>query len=263
MEQTLYAVLCAVLCAVLLLGLFSMPFLKPRKRIGLITLVLIIVLISLFLSACQEEQDVIIVNRVVDGDTIEVKMAETKEKVRLIGIDTPETVHPEKDEEPYGKEASDFSKERLKGQEIRLELDVEERDRYGRILAYVWLGDEMFNETLLLEGYARLATFPPNVKYVERFTAAQKEARESKRGLWALELEEDEISSEGNQEMEQGKYLGSRNSDKYHLPTCKWAKTIKEKNQVWFESPEEAEAAGYKPCKNCCGLCKEVSRVEK
>lgn len=249
MEQTLYG----ILCAVLLLGLFLMSLLKSRNRLPVISIILMIVLISLLFSACQEDKGIIVVNRVVDGDTIEVKMGETKEKVRLIGIDTPETVHPEKEEEPYGKEASDFTKERLNGQEIRLELDVEERDRYGRLLAYVWLGDEMFNDTLLREGYARLATFPPNVKYVERFTATQKEARESQRGLWALELEEDEINSESNQEMEQGEYLGSRNSDKYHLPGCKWAQKIKEENQVWFETVEEAEAAGYKPCKSCCG----------
>jgi micrococcal nuclease len=67
---------------------------------------------------------------------------------------------------------------------VRLEYDVEREDRYGRTLAYVWLGDELFNETLVREGYALVTTFPPDVKYVDRFVAAQRDAREHDRGLW-------------------------------------------------------------------------------
>ncbi|MDD4802237.1 MAG: thermonuclease family protein [Syntrophomonas sp.] len=125
-----------------------------------------------------------IVSRVIDGDTIVVVINNTTEKVRLIGVDTPETVHPTIGGEFYGQQASDYTKSKLSNQSVGLELDVEERDRYGRMLAYVWLGDQMFNEVLLREGYAQLATFPPNVKYVERFTAVQKEARQQQRGFW-------------------------------------------------------------------------------
>ncbi|HEY8346960.1 MAG TPA: thermonuclease family protein [Symbiobacteriaceae bacterium] len=123
---------------------------------------------------------------VVDGDTIKVFIDGRTETVRLIGVDTPETVHPEKGVEPYGPEASAYTKQRLSGQQVRLEFDVQERDHYGRLLAYVWLGNEMFNATLLREGYARLLTVPPNVKYVEQFTALQREAQEQGRGLWGL-----------------------------------------------------------------------------
>jgi micrococcal nuclease len=76
---------------------------------------------------------------VIDGDTIEVRINNRTEKVRFIGVDTPETVHPTKGEEPYGREASDYTKSQLNDQSVGLEFDVEKRDRYGRLLAYVWL----------------------------------------------------------------------------------------------------------------------------
>lgn len=114
--------------------------------------------------------------RVVDGDTIVVKINGKKEKVRLIGVDTPESVHPDQSRNtPEGKIASQFTKDHLEGKYVRLETDVQERDKYGRLLAYVYLGDEMFNKTLLKEGLARLMTIPPNVKYVDEFKAVQAE----------------------------------------------------------------------------------------
>jgi micrococcal nuclease len=108
--------------------------------------------------------------------------------VRLIGVDTPET---HGGTQPYGPEASDFTREYLQGAEVALELDVEKIDPYGRLLAYVYLPDgQMFNETLVEEGYAQVATFPPNVKYVDRFLEAQREARAANRGLWGLSAAE-------------------------------------------------------------------------
>ena len=89
--------------------------------------------------------------------------------------------------QPYGPEASAFAKRELEGEEVRLELDVHKIDPYRRLLAYVYLPDgQMFNEVLVEEGYAQVATFPPNVKYQERFLKAQREAREANRGLWGL-----------------------------------------------------------------------------
>ncbi len=122
--------------------------------------------------------------RIVDGDTLKVELNGKEETVRLIGVDTPETVHPTKGVEPYGKEASDYTKLRLEGQEVKLEFDVQERDQYGRTLVYVWFGSEMFNKTLLIEGYAQIATFPPNVRYVEDFKKLQEQSREAKKGMW-------------------------------------------------------------------------------
>lgn len=124
--------------------------------------------------------------RVVDGDTIQIDYHGTKEKVRFIGIDTPESVHPngEKNTEA-GKIASNYTKELLTGKKVTLEFDVQERDKYGRLLAYVYLDGEMLNKKLLADGYAQVATFPPNVKYVDEFTKIQRQAKEEQRGLWA------------------------------------------------------------------------------
>ncbi len=125
--------------------------------------------------------------KVVDGDTIKVTIDGKEENVRLIGVDTPETVHPSKPVQPYDPEASAYTKSRLEGQTVRLEFDVQERDQYGRLLAYVWLNDEMINKTLVAEGYAMVATFPPNIRYVDDFTKLQTQARDAKKGLWRLE----------------------------------------------------------------------------
>lgn len=125
------------------------------------------------------------VEKVVNGDTIAVLVNGKQETVRLIGVDTPETVHPTIGVEPCGPEASAFTKHLLEGRTVHLELDAEERDQYGRLLAYVWLEDgTLFNELLVVEGVATVSTFPPNVKYVERFTTAQEEARTADKGVW-------------------------------------------------------------------------------
>jgi micrococcal nuclease len=124
------------------------------------------------------------VTRVVDGDTVEVRFRGRTIDVRLIGIDTPETVDPTQAVGCYGKAASNFTTARLLGERVRLEFDVERTDRYGRTLAYVWIGGRLFNEVLVRQGFASVSTYPPNVTYVDRFLAAQRVAREQERGLW-------------------------------------------------------------------------------
>ncbi len=126
----------------------------------------------------------VLVSRVIDGDTIEVQRNGTTEDIRLIGIDTPETVHPTEPVGCYGPAASDFTKRSLEGKMVRLEFDVEHTDQYGRTLAYVFTDGDLFNETLVAEGYAQVSTYPPNVKYVDRFLASQRAARSGNRGLW-------------------------------------------------------------------------------
>lgn len=121
------------------------------------------------------------VTNVIDGDTVEI---EGGYRIRYIGIDTPETVHPSQPVECFGKEASNKNKELVEGKTVRLERDITELDRYGRLLRYVWLGDALVNETLVKEGYATSYTYPPDVKYQEKFVQAEREARENKKGLW-------------------------------------------------------------------------------
>jgi len=104
--------------------------------------------------------------------------------VRYIGIDTPENVHPSKQVQCYGKEASEKNTELVEGKVVELEKDVSERDKYGRLLRYIWLGDMLINEILVREGYAQSSSYPPDVKYQDRFVAAQSVARSEQKGLW-------------------------------------------------------------------------------
>lgn len=123
--------------------------------------------------------------RVVDGDTFIINYNGKEERVRLIGVDTPESVHPNEEKNTaFGKKVSSFSKEKLTNKEVQIEFDVSQRDKYGRLLCYVYVDNQMYNKLLLQEGLARVATYPPNVKYVDDFTKIQKQARENKKGMW-------------------------------------------------------------------------------
>ena len=122
--------------------------------------------------------------RVVDGDTINVLIDGGEYRLRYIGIDTPELNHPTRGVEPFGPEATEANRELVEGKTVLLEKDVSETDRFGRLLRYVYVGDLMVNEELLRQGMARVATFPPDVKYVDRFLDIQREAQEAGRGLW-------------------------------------------------------------------------------
>jgi micrococcal nuclease len=122
---------------------------------------------------------------VTDGDTVRVLVDGREEPVRLIGIDTPEKDGPFTEEECFGEEATRFTTDLLDGADVTLEFDVEPRDRYDRLLAYVWLGDELVNETIAREGFAQVLTIPPNVRYADRFVQAVREARAEGRGLWS------------------------------------------------------------------------------
>lgn len=139
-----------------------------------------------------------LVTRVVDGDTIEVRIESVAPgpgaggariggdyDVRLIGIDTPESVRPGTPIECFGKEASAATTALLEGQRVDLVKDVEETDRFDRLLRYVYLGDEMANARLVTNGYAFAYTYPPNVRHSTLLVELQRDARESDRGLWA------------------------------------------------------------------------------
>ena len=133
--------------------------------------------------------------RTVDGDTIYVRLATGVEKVRYIGVDTPEVHHPTRGEEPGGREATVVNRRLLGDRPVRLETDVQLRDRYGRLLAYVWArrpdgGLVMVNAELVRLGYAAVMTVPPNVRHAALFRRLAAEAREQHRGLWAEPLTE-------------------------------------------------------------------------
>ena len=145
----------------------------------------IICFLSVVVSSCAEEQiydeHVYKVKRVIDGDTI---VLSNEERVRLIGVDTPETKHPYKPVEYFGKEAYRFTKKMVEGKRVKLEFDWRERDRYGRLLAYVYLLDGTFlNAEIIKQGYGFAYNKYP-FKYLEEFRGYEQEARENKRGLW-------------------------------------------------------------------------------
>ena len=124
---------------------------------------------------------------VVDGDTIKVRMKGKTETVRFLLVDTPETKHPRMGVQPYGPEASRFTKSLLSGKTVELEKDVQERDKYGRLLMYVYVDGKSVQKELLKKGLARVAVYPPNVKYVDEYRKIEREARRKGVGIWSIE----------------------------------------------------------------------------
>ncbi len=120
--------------------------------------------------------------RVVDGDTFEL---EDGKKVRMIGVDTPETVDPRKSAQCFGKEASNKTKELLEGKTVRLVKDVSDTDRHQRLLRYVYVGDTFINDSLVREGFAKSSSYPPDIKLQDQFRESEEYARTNKKGLWA------------------------------------------------------------------------------
>jgi micrococcal nuclease len=177
----------------------------PRRILSLGSLCITAVLMITAGASAQEEEEVeydetVTVERIVDGDTVRIDPAvDGIDEVRLIGIDTPETKDPDCDVQPYGPEAVTFTRDQLQGEEVDLEFDEDREDRYERLLAYVYLDDGMFNETLLEEGYAQVYTVPPNDRYENRFEEAQEAAQEAEIGIWGLSsAEQDLLADRGN-----------------------------------------------------------------
>jgi len=141
----------------------------------------IIAALILFFLLSPSHAEIYKVKRVIDGDTL---LLINGERVRLIGVDTPETKHPQKRVQYYGREAYLFTKQMVGGKEARFEFERQKRDRYGRLLAYVYLSDETFlNAELIKQGYGFAYTRFP-FKYMEEFRRYEREARENRKGLW-------------------------------------------------------------------------------
>lgn len=126
------------------------------------------------------------VTRIIDGDTIEVMMNGKEEQIRVLLIDTPETKHPNKPVEKFGPEASAYAEKVLLGKEIQVQEGIEERDRYGRLLAYIWVGDTTYQEMILAEGLAVTAYLYNDLTMLDEFHEAQDIARNQKIGVWSI-----------------------------------------------------------------------------
>lgn len=204
-----------------------------------------------------------VVTRHTDGDTAWFRLeGGAEEKVRFIGVDTPEVYGQA---EPYGKEASAYTAKAIPmGAMVWLETGAEMRDRYDRLLAYVWLESpretsdaevraKMLNARLVLDGYAQVYTFPPNVRYVDYFTRYQTEAREAGRGLWDLEANPANAPpttaapapAPGSASANTTVYV-TNTGEKYHASSCRYL--AKSKIPI---SLADAKARGYEPCKVC------------
>lgn len=143
-----------------------------------------------FSETLEQPQEWYLVTKVIDGDTFWVDNGTSKGiKIRLTGIDAPESQKRWKREEGYyGKESKAYLTKLLKDKKVRLETDVDSLDRFGRTLSYVYLEDDTFvNAVLIKEGYAVLMTVSPNVRYADLFYKLQVQARENNRGLWKKE----------------------------------------------------------------------------
>jgi len=235
------------------------------------------------------------ISRVVDGDTVELSEGT---KIRLIGVNSPESTTRT---EPYGKEASNYTKSSLTGKTVYLEKDVSETDQYGRLLRYVWIDvpkeitdseikTKMFNAILVENGYAQVSTYPPDVKYRDYFTKYNMDARNAKKGLWtidpngttkgdALSNSNNNLSSSSNKSNSTSSFsTSSKNEDSsintsypsssnetksskglikgninykgekiYHVPGGQFYD--KTNAEQWFNTEQEAQAAGYRKSK--------------
>lgn len=221
----------------------------------------------------------------VDGDTVDINLNGKIEKVRMLCVDTPETHHPRLGVQPFGPEASDYTKKILSvGTKVEIEPGIGEgRDKYGRLLAYIYVDGKMFNEMLLEQGLARVAyIYAPNTQYVDEFYAIQKKAQKKGVGIWSIEnyAQEEGYNTDNAKETDKkvadsetsagktsgsnyqnnpsddqetnldckGKIKGNANSHIYHVPSGSYYASTTD-NIVWFCSEKEAQDEGYRKSK--------------
>ena len=212
---------------------FNFKYAIPCVLAGFTALFLIL---SAHFSVAQTWHTVRWVN---DGDTI---VLNSGQRVRYIGIDAPEVAHDDQKPQPYAYKARSYNKNLVMTKKVRLEYDAERHDRYGRVLAYVFLEDgNLLNERLLQVGLAYFLYRKPNVRYNNIFLKAQHEAMRTKKGIW------NHWKDDGR------KYIGNRSSQRFHVSSCPLAKKIKSNNKVQFSGKWEGFWKGYAPSKKCIG----------
>ena len=216
--------------------------------------VLLFLFLGLWPAALATETGTVVA--VIDGDTIDVELSDGVERIRLIGVDTPETVHPWKEVERYGKEASAFTRRLASGKLVRLEPDPDtaDRDRYGRLLRYVYIIDDgaLINAEIIGKGYGHAYTKYPFTK-MEEFRALERTARVNEMGLWAPGGTKLETDNSRDDSAEPSSSPGfpttvyvTKTGTKYHREHCKHlARSTMEL------SLDVAKQRGYEPCGEC------------
>jgi len=235
---------------------------KKFSKVNLFLIFLLLVFSNLSLASQHR------VIRVVDGDTIVVDYEGKDEKVRLLCVNTPESVHPDKKQNiPLGKVASDYTTHRLSGKYVELEFEGPFRGRYGRILAYVFVDGINLNIELVRQGLSPYyAKYGFSKKYNREFKEAERYARDHKLNIWGdseltkryLRLKSkwgqyrsQNTSPPNNIQKEEQKYVASKNSKVFHRPSCRYVKKIRPWNLTGCKNREEAIASGRRPCKIC------------
>jgi micrococcal nuclease len=247
----------------------------PRKTFIQGLLFLLFLSLPLFSAAAAKTYQGQVV-KVFDGDTFLARIQGREEFIRLREIDAPEVAsRNQKGQEPWGRKARDFALSRLKHRKVRLETEnLDERDAYGRLLAYVFVGESLLNQEMIASGNAFFYRAPFRGRYAARLEAAENSAREKGLGVWdrtqglkenprdfrarhqrdksLLSPRKDSPGSDRNSYSFQeypvpgDKFVGNRRNMVYHLPESPWAARVSPKNRVFFDSAEEAEKAGFR-----------------
>jgi micrococcal nuclease len=207
---------------------------SSRYRASIVALLVWLLFVPVTMAADGEWATV---RRIADGDTVELS---DHRLIRYIGVNAPEINHELHTAESFGFEARSLNSELVGTKRIRLEYDLERLDAYGRTLAYVFLPDgTMANAKLLQAGLGYYLYKTPNVKHGDLLLRAQHEAMQARRGIWKGWLEA------------RGRYVGNRNSRRFHLASCPEIKRIAPKNRVVYSKRWDAFWAGYSPAKEC------------
>ncbi|WDP92406.1 MAG: thermonuclease family protein [Desulfobacter sp.] len=183
--------------------------------------------------------------RVIDGDTIQILLNGKKEKIRMLNVDTPESVHPDQSRNTeMGRKASKYTKSRLEKRYVDLEFEGKKRGKYGRLLAYVILDGHNYNLELVQKGWSPYYTkYGESQKYHSEFLAAEKQAQKKRLNIWSKKKNNKPVTARHN-------YHGNVKSHSFHGPSCRHYNC---RNCTrTFTSREDAINAGYKPC----GICR-------
>lgn len=222
----------------------------------------LVFLFAFLLTGCEDDTIEVPTEQVsvIDGDTIKVQLDKKKtEKVRLLLIDSPELNHPRTGKQPYSDEAKQFVEKMIKtGKTVTIEPDESERDKYQRLLGYVYVDRKSVQEALIKNGLARVAyVFKPNTKYIDKYKSLEKEAQKQKVGIWSFQnyvqsngFHPEVIQQQNGQtdtSSTQTGFIASKNSDVYHPASCKQVvDTIKPENRIYFQNEQEAQQSGRK-----------------
>ena len=221
--------------------------------------------LSTFDQTASDSFETAKVVRVIDGDTIIIDRGQGEERLRYLGVDTPETVHPSQPTGCFGRESAQFNQALVEGKTVRLERDISDVDRYDRLLRYVYVEDVLVNLALVQGGYAQVVTYPPDVRYVETFRTAETAARSQQLGLWGsvcagvYEPDRRPRTSGGQIAPDasciiKGNISQTSGERIYHVPGCEYyeqTQITEIAGEQWFCTEQAAEQAGWRKALNC------------